>query len=239
MILTDAKTLAFAQGFELVEDEGLLAEVAGLVEWPVVLMGSFDKEFLAIPEEVIRATIRNNQKCFVVRDPKTAKLTNKFILVVEHRGERRRQGDRRRQRARHPRAAVGREVLLRDRSQDAAGRPPAEVRAHRVPRKARHAGGAHRAHRGAGGPSRADRRRRRRQGRARGAALQGRSAHRSGRRIPRAAGLDGTILRRGAGRGRSGRPRHARITTSRRGRTISCRPIRCRSRSRSPTRSTF
>jgi glycyl-tRNA synthetase beta chain len=59
----------------------LLAEVAGLVEWPVVLMGSFDKEFLAIPEEVIRATIRNNQKCFVVRDPKTAKLTNKFILV--------------------------------------------------------------------------------------------------------------------------------------------------------------
>ncbi len=71
MILTDAKTLAFAQGFELVEDEGLLAEVAGLVEWPVVLMGSFDEEFLAIPEEVIRATIRNNQKCFVVRDPKT------------------------------------------------------------------------------------------------------------------------------------------------------------------------
>src|SRR5260221_4336333 len=81
MIVTDAKTLAFAQGFELVEDEGLLAEVAGLVEWPVVLMGSFDKEFLAIPEEVIRATIRNNQKCFVVRDPKTAKLINKFILV--------------------------------------------------------------------------------------------------------------------------------------------------------------
>src|SRR4051812_10615221 len=82
MILTDAKTLAFAQGFELIEDEGLLAEVAGLVEWPVVLMGSFDKEFLAIPEEVIRATIRNNQKCFVVRDPKTAKLADKFILVA-------------------------------------------------------------------------------------------------------------------------------------------------------------
>ena len=65
MILTDAKNLAFAQGFELVEDEGLLAEVAGLVEWPVVLMGSFDEAFLAIPDEVIRATIRNNQKCFV------------------------------------------------------------------------------------------------------------------------------------------------------------------------------
>src|SRR5712671_1859238 len=81
MILTDAKTLAFAQGFELIEDEGLLAEAAGLVEWPVVLMGSFDAAFLAIPEEVIRATIRNNQKCFVVRDQNTAKLANKFILV--------------------------------------------------------------------------------------------------------------------------------------------------------------
>ncbi len=82
MILADAKTLAFAQGFELVEDAGLLAEVAGLVEWPVVLMGTFDKAFLAIPEEVIRATIRNNQKCFVVRDPNTAKLTNKFVMVA-------------------------------------------------------------------------------------------------------------------------------------------------------------
>jgi glycyl-tRNA synthetase beta chain len=82
MILTDAKNLAFAQGYELVEDEGLLAEVAGLVEWPVVLMGSFDEAFLAIPDEVIRATIRNNQKCFVLRDPSTSGLVNKFILVA-------------------------------------------------------------------------------------------------------------------------------------------------------------
>jgi glycyl-tRNA synthetase beta chain len=81
-IVTDAKQLAFAQGFELVEDQGLLDEVAGLVEWPVVLMGSFDKEFLSIPGEVIRATIRNNQKCFVVNDPKTGKLTNKFVLTA-------------------------------------------------------------------------------------------------------------------------------------------------------------
>jgi glycyl-tRNA synthetase beta chain len=80
-ILTDAKQLAFAQGFELVEDQVLLDEVAGLVEWPVVLMGSFDEEFLSIPGEVIRATIRNNQKCFVLRDPKTEKLANKFILT--------------------------------------------------------------------------------------------------------------------------------------------------------------
>src|SRR5580700_582866 len=68
-ILTDAKQLAFAQGFELVEDQALLDEVAGLVEWPVVMMGSFEKEYLSIPSEVIRATIRTNMKCFVVRQP--------------------------------------------------------------------------------------------------------------------------------------------------------------------------
>ncbi|MGE0064110.1 MAG: glycine--tRNA ligase subunit beta [Xanthobacteraceae bacterium] len=82
MILTDARNLAFAQGYELVEDEGLLTEVAGLTEWPVPLMGEFDKAFLAIPDEVIRATIRINQKCFVLRDPQTSKLVNKFILVA-------------------------------------------------------------------------------------------------------------------------------------------------------------
>jgi glycyl-tRNA synthetase beta chain len=82
IILEDAKELAFAQGFELVEDQALADEVAGLVEWPVALMGSFDEEFLSIPDEVIRATIRNNQKCFVVRDPKTGKLANKFILTA-------------------------------------------------------------------------------------------------------------------------------------------------------------
>src|ERR1700683_2057964 len=81
IIRTEAKQLAFAQGLEVVEDEGLLHEVAGLVEWPVVLMGSFDERFLHIPEEVIRATIRNNQKCFVLRDAAHAKLVNKFILV--------------------------------------------------------------------------------------------------------------------------------------------------------------
>lgn len=81
MILHDARDLAFAQGLELVEDEGLLEEVAGLVEWPVVLMGSFDEAFLDIPPEVIRTTIRANQKCFVLRDPKTGKLANKFLLT--------------------------------------------------------------------------------------------------------------------------------------------------------------
>src|SRR5882757_7523049 len=82
IILNDAKNLAFAQGFELVEDEALLNEVAGLVEWPVVLMGEFEESFLSIPPEVIRATIRINQKCFVLRDPKTGRLANRFILTA-------------------------------------------------------------------------------------------------------------------------------------------------------------
>jgi glycyl-tRNA synthetase beta chain len=80
IILADSKELAFAQGLTLVEDEGLLEEVAGLVEWPVVLMGEFEAAFLGLPAEVIRATIRANQKCFVLRDG-DGKLANKFILV--------------------------------------------------------------------------------------------------------------------------------------------------------------
>jgi glycyl-tRNA synthetase beta chain len=81
LILNEAKNLAFAQGLDLIEDEGLLSEVAGLVEWPTVLMGSFEEAFLAIPGEVIRATIRANQKCFVLRDG-AGKLANRFLLVT-------------------------------------------------------------------------------------------------------------------------------------------------------------
>ena len=72
IILADASNLAFAQGLTLVEDEGLLEEVAGLVEWPVVLMGEFEPAFLDLPPEAIRATIRANQKCFVLRQPPSA-----------------------------------------------------------------------------------------------------------------------------------------------------------------------
>src|SRR3979490_791942 len=81
-ILADARNLAFAQGFELVEDQALLDEVAGLVEWPGGLRGAFDRAFLAIPPEVVRTTIRNNQKCFVLRDPQTGQLVDRFILVA-------------------------------------------------------------------------------------------------------------------------------------------------------------
>ncbi|KAA1178234.1 glycine--tRNA ligase subunit beta [Rhizobium tropici] len=67
IILHDARDVAFANGLELVEDEGLLEEVSGLVEWPQVLMGSFEEDYLSIPSEIIRLTIKTNQKCFVTR----------------------------------------------------------------------------------------------------------------------------------------------------------------------------
>ncbi|WFU26705.1 glycine--tRNA ligase subunit beta [Bradyrhizobium sp. CB1717] len=82
IIFADAKELTFAQGFELFEDVGLLEEVSGLVEWPVVLMGDFEPDFLNLPGEIIRSTIRNNQKCFVVRNAETGFLVPKFILVA-------------------------------------------------------------------------------------------------------------------------------------------------------------
>jgi len=83
IILADARNLSFACGLELVEDEGLAEEVAGLVEWPVVLMGEFEEKFLVIPPEIIRLTIRTNQKCFVTRKRgETAALSNHFILVA-------------------------------------------------------------------------------------------------------------------------------------------------------------
>lgn len=81
MILHDAKDRALALGLELVEDPGLLEEVAGLVEWPVVLTGKFDEEFLKIPDECIRLTIRANQKCFVLKDPASGALANRFVLT--------------------------------------------------------------------------------------------------------------------------------------------------------------
>lgn len=80
IILHDAKDLAFAKGLELIEDPALLEEVAGLVEWPITLMGKFDKNFLSIPPEVIRATIRVNQKCFVLRNAQ-GEMSNNFILI--------------------------------------------------------------------------------------------------------------------------------------------------------------
>lgn len=81
MIRADAANLAFAQNLNVIEDEGLLDEVAGLVEWPQTMMGRFDEKFLSLPEEVVITAIRAHQKCFNLRDATTGKLANHFILV--------------------------------------------------------------------------------------------------------------------------------------------------------------
>jgi glycyl-tRNA synthetase beta chain len=81
MLLADARTLCAAHNLELVEDEGLAEEVTGLVDFPVVLMGTMDEAFLDLPPEVIKLTLRINQKYFVVRDPATGRLAPHFIVV--------------------------------------------------------------------------------------------------------------------------------------------------------------
>ena len=80
-IWQDAVNLAFAQGMEVVEDKGLLAEVAGLVEWPVTLMGDIDAAFLDLPREVLQTSMREHQKFFAVRNPKSGRI-EKFITVA-------------------------------------------------------------------------------------------------------------------------------------------------------------
>jgi len=80
-IRAEAETLAFAQGMEVVEDKALLTEVAGLVEWPVVLMGSIGADFLDLPGEVLQTSMREHQKFFSVRNPRTGRI-EKFITVA-------------------------------------------------------------------------------------------------------------------------------------------------------------
>ncbi|MBT3467672.1 MAG: glycine--tRNA ligase subunit beta, partial [Rhodobacteraceae bacterium] len=80
-IWNDATNQAFATGFEVVEDAGLLAEVAGLVEWPVVLMGEIGKDFLGLPAEVLQTSMREHQKFFSVRNAKTGRI-ERFITVA-------------------------------------------------------------------------------------------------------------------------------------------------------------
>jgi len=81
IIWHDATTAAFAQGMEVVEDKGLLDELAGLVEWPVVLMGDIAPEFLDLPPEVLQTSMKEHQKFFSVRNPKTNRI-EKFITVT-------------------------------------------------------------------------------------------------------------------------------------------------------------
>ena len=80
-IKEQAEALAKKAKLELIADEALLAENAGLTEWPVVLMGEFDKSFLDVPPECLITSMKTHQKCFSLRDPKTKTLANRFILV--------------------------------------------------------------------------------------------------------------------------------------------------------------
>ena len=80
-IWQEAQTQAFALGQSVVEDTGLLAEVAGLVEWPVVLMGQIDEEFLDLPPEVLKTSMKEHQKFFSVSNPKTGRI-DRFVTVA-------------------------------------------------------------------------------------------------------------------------------------------------------------
>jgi len=82
IIAAGAKALAAKHGFELIEDEALLRENAGLTEWPVPMLGTFEKAFLAVPGEVLTTSMKAHQKCFSLRDKKTGKLTNRFLLTA-------------------------------------------------------------------------------------------------------------------------------------------------------------
>ncbi|KRB40021.1 glycine--tRNA ligase subunit beta [Phenylobacterium sp. Root700] len=81
-IMDGARTLCFARNLELVDDDGLLDEVAGLAEWPTPVLGDMDPDFLDLPPEVIRTSMRTHQKYFAVRDPKTGKLAAHFLTVA-------------------------------------------------------------------------------------------------------------------------------------------------------------
>ncbi len=80
-IRDQAEALADRAKLKIVEDVALLDENAGLTEWPVVLMGSFEESFLSVPAECLMTSMKAHQKCFSLKDPKTGKLANKFILV--------------------------------------------------------------------------------------------------------------------------------------------------------------
>ena len=81
IIFDGIKQAAFVHGLEMIPDEGLLAEVSGLAEWPVVYVGTIQDEFMDVPAEILRTSMRTHQKYFSLREPKTQRLANRFALV--------------------------------------------------------------------------------------------------------------------------------------------------------------
>jgi glycyl-tRNA synthetase beta chain len=82
IIFEGVKQAAFIHGLELIPDEGLLAEVAGLVEWPVIFVGAIEDQFMDVPAEILQTAMRTHQKYFALHDPKTGKMANRFALVA-------------------------------------------------------------------------------------------------------------------------------------------------------------
>jgi glycyl-tRNA synthetase beta chain len=82
IIFEGVKSAAFVHGLEMIPDEGLLNEVAGLAEWPVVYVGTIEDQFMDVPAEILQTSMRTHQKYFSLRDPKTGKMANKFALVA-------------------------------------------------------------------------------------------------------------------------------------------------------------
>src|SRR5471032_1690435 len=81
IIFEGIKQAAFVHGLEMIPDEGLLAEVSGLAEYPTVLIGTIQNEFMDVPAEILQTAMRTHQKYFSLRDPKTGKMANRFALV--------------------------------------------------------------------------------------------------------------------------------------------------------------
>ncbi len=82
IIFEGVKQAAFVHGLEMIPDEGLLAEVSGLAEWPVVYVGTIPNEFMDVPAEILQTSMRTHQKYFSLRDPKSGKMANRFALVA-------------------------------------------------------------------------------------------------------------------------------------------------------------
>ena len=166
LIAEQARSLAKRHGLTLVEDESLVAENAGLTEWPVALMGSFDEDFLSVPQEVLTTSMKAHQKCFSLRHripplregdakrsgrglpqvpPPLARLRRPPLAETrqpihtdrQYQGGGSRRGDRRRQRAGDQGAPIRRQVLLRPGPQGDAAGPRAEAEGDRLPREAR------------------------------------------------------------------------------------------------------
>ena len=230
IIFEGVKQAAFVHGLELIPDEGLLDEVAGLAEWPVVLIGAIEDQFMDVPAEILQTSMRTHQKYFALRDPKTGKMANRFALVAnmiaEDGGKEIVAGNERVLRARLSDAKFfwdeDRKRTLESRVDDLKGivfHAKLGTQYERVERIAKLAGEI-------AAKIGADLE----ESRTRRALGQGRSDHRRGGRISRTAGRDGPLLRPARqGRCRQS-PTPSAITTSRLGRPTPCRRPRLRSR---------